>query len=255
MRYTMNLAWICCILLFLFDICWVSGTTTSSIECYQAKSCASQDLYLSSSSYFNPPYIKCYGYQSCIDDTAIEVQSYPEIFCDGSYSCYNAAEITHSSADSKTYCYGLLSCANVIDMEGETYCSGDQSCKDSKITTDYYTYCNGDRSCSGTQIVVAEEVNFKGAYSGLNALIYNDGGYHSFNFFGYNSGYNATFIYNSYVEVYCYGNACNNLTLTCQTGAQYCSLHVSCDGAMKSTICPNGMYINDLLLPHQSLHV
>ena len=85
--------------MLIISLCYIKiiSTLSSSIECYDAGECESQELsgdilcygYLAcqSSSITSSYYLPCVGYKSCLNS---KITSVSTIACDGDYACSNA---------------------------------------------------------------------------------------------------------------------------------------------------------------------
>lgn len=237
----------------------IQPTISQTGQCFTAKSCVGETINGTSDEHIN-----CFGYGSCLNATHIETNRSEmdacSICCTGSYSCFNAKTIRRSAvANGEVWCNGLLSCAFVSDMhveQGLVSCSGEQSCRGSRITlgptaqnSDENLQCWGDRSCMDTNVTTQYATLMSGHLSGTNGVFYSDDNTTKYQFYGSNSGYNATIVCGTghTCKVICTGNGCNGLTLVCQdkSGSNTnCTFNVDCNYAEKSdndNVCPNGM--------------
>ena len=168
--------------------------------------------------------VQCDGYHSCYRATLIQGINESLVYCRGSYSCYKADTIIAISSD--FYCRGLFSCAmvdSIYHRNGLIRCDGEMSCFDSNIyVTDSTMSCNGDHSCADSTIIGGDNIQLRGQMSGHNTVFYSNNSLVSYHFFGVSSGNGAKILCNDNFEcyVYCYTNACNNLTLICNTSTE-----------------------------------
>ena len=206
--------------------------------------------------------IDCSGYKSCFK-AAMEVEG-GSIDCSGSYSCFNAAQIVQIDENDYGFidCRGLMSCAEVSNLSnfyGNIFCHGELSCFKSIIYSKYNTVCEGDRSCAESIITDSYQVDGKGAYSLYNATMYSKHGESYYNFGGSYSGYNAQIIclngLNCSINVDCYSNGCNNLSIICEDedlrSNGSCDVIIHCENSEQNDLCPNGHIVeNDFHLPN-----
>ena len=151
----------------------------------------------------------------------------------------------------------MFSCSKsstITNELGNTYCNGEQSCAESPIEmsrTGYKLLCRGDHSCFESDIVstVADiGIFMHGDLSGLNAKISIEGTSVSsyWYFYGSSSGYNASIECSSSqtCNIYCHGNACNEINLINNGGNVICHTSLS---AEKSDVCPDGYDVPDFI--------
>lgn len=229
---------------FVFDHLLPLNNADAS-QCYNSQSCVSQSIMVNGSSI-----IECYGYRSCERALHLENIGSGNIRCYGVYSCYNATLIKQTSdVYANIECFGLFSCAKVgtiVQPYAGTMCYGEKSCYDTKILAivpDYDVWCSGDRACQDTEIITQRDVYFQGHLSGLNSNLYSNDSFTIYQFFGAESGYNATVHCGDFhiCWIFCYGNACNKLSWTQGTSS---TLQFNCDqNAEFSDACPDGKYI------------
>ena len=201
--------------------------------------------------------MKCFGFLSCLNAS---ISSSNDIRCDASYSCYNARLLNHTGNINNTQnnlkveCRGLYSCAGadrIITTE-DILCGGESSC----FKTNMIIYsrgsseisCEGSRSCASSIVTVyggGTEFSMNGSLSGLNSVFRVENGVNDvyFDFYGGYSGYNATIIggNSSVVNITCWGNGCNELTVRCSDNDTNCQIDVTCTSAEQSDLCPDGV--------------
>lgn len=168
---------------------------THSTLCDEAHECASLNISESGSD------IRCNAFGSCQECPLIESINAPSIACRGSYSCYKAGIIQHTTSGTSSFidCGGLMSCAmtkHYIKNElGNIVCRGELSCLESIISRGNtgVLYCMGDRSCKNSTIYGGNENVFLGHLAAQNAVIYNNQSFHNW-FYGTESGKGVTLI-------------------------------------------------------------
>ena len=205
--------------------------------------------------------IECYGYRSCEQASSITSTNGAYIWCDGAYSCYKALIIqTTSTSDVATLnCRGLFSCAFVQSISianGNVNCRSEQSCINSMLTLspDRYILCTGYRSCANT-IATSGTFILHGSLSSINATFYSNAATTTYQFWGFESGYNSTVICNDSHTciIECYGNGCADVTLQCATSGM-CTFMVDCQFAQFDEInCPVGYQLPSDINPMPSL--
>lgn len=220
------------------------ATLTSSQTCNNARSCFSQTVSQSDS------HIQCYGYRSCEQSPSIESTGSGRIYCQGSYSCYNAVSIkrTSSSDGNEIQCVGLFACANtgvILNNNGAIACHGEQSCTNTKLIllSNSRLRCSGDRSCSNSEVISRQQNLIAGRMAGMNSKFYSNDSAVEYYFRGSYAGYNATVICGDghICTIECDGNACNELSsYECSGGGTGCNWYLDCSSSQKNSICPNG---------------
>ena len=228
------------ILLATLTMIFVSNIE-SQVICRQSQSCQYANLTTTGE------YIHCYGYESCKQATIVTSGYY--ISCAASNSCNQAKKIVMVSSSYSIRCGGLASCANsqLISNElDDVNCYGEQSCANTTIADTSDVYCSGDHSCANSQITVTSQIRAGGTLSLTNSQLYSGDSSVSFNFWGFESGYNASLIcgtgHTCYVN--CYGNGCGNLNAECNGSESSCTLNINCYYAQYDEInCPSGYTI------------
>ena len=243
--------------LFILFFAQVQQITSQTITCHNASQCVGDSIISAS---FQQ--IECSGYRSCLNATQIETNrgglDSHSIGCFGSYSCFNAQTIQRNvTTDGEIWCTALFSCAfvnNLYNEKGVVSCEGEQSCRGSTITlhdttatNEDHLQCWGDHSCMDATVTTRDRALLFGLLSGENSVFYSNDTTVKYFFSGSQSGYNAEIVcgIGHTCSVFCQGNGCNKLTLSCSDGSNAsCTFNVNCVGAEKSNnnnVCPNGM--------------
>ena len=233
---------------------WLALTSlVNGITCNEWKSCESSTLSETGSTT-----IQCYGYQSCMN-SSILVTGSADIECNGAYSC--AQSIVQQDGSEDIRCYGFHSCSHSIvsgSSSGHIWGYGASSLVNSNVTlTNGNLFCYADRSCADSFIVGGERYYMYGHLSGQNSIFQSsDSGVTYYWFYGTMSGQNATILCGTghTCRVYCLGNGCHGLNLTCIDGNGTCTITISCTVAeYDEYICPDGYklssFMGDIYLP------
>ena len=248
-------------------------TIITHYECHEKESCFGVSNIITSDQDND---IECYGYRSCMNVNIIQT-SIADIYCSGSYSCYQSRNIKFIDIGSATsvytiYCNGLRSCSDVYNIStlqisdgitplygGSVDCDGSMSCMNSNmylfVSDTFYSglTCCGFRSCANSYVesYSGNSVRIYGYLAAENATFVSKTTSITYTFYGVESGKNATIIceIGDTCSINCYSNACNTLTLQCADGnSSSCTFDIDCgvDGqeAEYSTICPNGYLLD-----------
>ena len=228
---------------------WLALTSVvNGITCHEWKSCASSVQSESGSTA-----IQCYGYQSCWN-SSILVTGTEDIECNGAYSC--AQTTVQQDGDEDIYCNGFQSCSHsIVSCVNRIYGLGASSLVNSSVTitnnVNGYLYCCGDRSCADSFIVGGKWYFMYGHLSGQNSIFQSSGSGVNYYFSGTRSGQNATVVCGHTCNVYCHGNGCHGINLTC---IDTCTLNIGCVRAeYDDYVCPGGYklssFMGDIYLP------
>eukprot|EP01084_Bolivina_argentea_P131435 231998_1 len=172
-------------------------------------------------------YIVGGGYRSLYGNTtSITLSStvnYYYLDCKGAFSCSQCDKISWKDQYAKIYCDGSNSCSDIRSIETTSAnfieCGGSNSCSRSHFIDNgsgNVIQCYADQSCAKSIIQGFSTVNGLGAYSLLNASIYNNGTALIVNLQGYKAGLGTTIYCESVLCVInCYGNACDYTSFIC----------------------------------------
>lgn len=220
-------------------------------DCDSAYECQGQSLSSTSTEL-----IRCEGYHSC-DNASITANGAYEgwgLLCRGAYSCYKAPQIVVSAG--YFGCTGLLSCArsNYLYSPGYVMCIGEKSCAYSTIyhTSSAETQCDGVRSCKGSTIYESSSVEFRGLFSGENAVVSSQSSISVTIWNGDSAPYLTILCNNGHTcTINCYGNGCNDgnyITFNDSNGGTF---SYNCDDsnypAYVSTVCPSGLKLSEFM--------
>ena len=245
---------------------------SKSASCNEKESCVNLDLSLNYSSQNN--YFSCSGDRSCMKAQKISIQG-GRLDCSGSYSCYDTKYMYYTTNtpgySTRMECSGLHSCSNInhaVYKNVSLLCHGSLSCFNNSIQqSSLFVSCAGYKSCSNSKWMVTNSsdsdsytYDFSGYASASNTNFYVDKflSRHEISFFfrGSDSAYNSTIFAQddtddnkAKIKIYCYGNACNKLTLMCDTSGVYnvnndnsnsCYFTtIYCDIVGQSAVCPS----------------
>ena len=205
-------------------------------ECSNYRSCTDKSLYNYS--------ISCLGYESCQSSW---LYSNAYMSCHGSASCIDTSEVRGED----DWCFGYFACAYSTNLTAtiEILCSAPFSCiyaNNARITMDVtpQVFLSGSMSFihshfkSPNSYVFARGQNtrsikmyIRGAFATYGSTIESNGNDLVIYAQGYYSAFGAVINCTAGVQdncyVYCYGNACVNLTLICPeetTATKICSM-------------------------------
>ena len=211
--------------------------------------------------------LECYGYTSCIN-SAISVIGSADTECHGSYSC--SESILHLLGNGAIDCFGFQSCSKTIlfrFMSGDIIVYGASGLVNSNVTlANGDLYCYGDKSCADSYIADGGRHYMYGHLSGQNSVfeIFNNNNNNNnsdayFYFYGERSGQDAIIVCGDNCTVYCYGNGCHGLNLTCDNynSTDTCAFTIYCVGTeYDDHICSDGddlsSFMGDVYLPDTS---
>ena len=149
----------------------------------------------------------------------------------------------------------------LLATPGQIYGGGASALVNSNVTltSGGSMYCYGDRTCAASFIVGDGSYHMRGHLSGQNSIFksYNDSA--SYYFWSTMSGKNGTILCgnNHTCNVFCVGNACQGLNLTCIDGNGTCTFNIDCALAdYDEYVCPDGEklspFMKDNYLPDLS---
>eukprot|EP01084_Bolivina_argentea_P311778 539720_1 len=162
------------------------------------------------------------GYKSLFQSTS-SITSYS--YCSGSLSC----KYTPQTVTNVIYCDALHSCSKATIEATTVFGRGSNSLTNANIScsakySSPNCYCYGDKSCANSTILVSGSCSLKayGALSLVGATINVVNGSLYAQLYAYYAAYQS-FIYcqnGTICKIYCYGNACDGLSLICDSTAQ-----------------------------------
>ena len=231
--------------LFTCSLITPSTFVQTQVSCHDSQSCVSTKLRSNDTSD-----IECYGYRSCAETSSI-ISTAGHIYCYGSYSCHQSQNIAKiGTSDANINCYGLSSCAKslISNEKGNINCYAEQSCLNTTMTNwsaFYSIWCSGDHSCAHSQIGSSGLNYLFGNLAGTSSIWYSNYTNTFYQFYGFESGYNATIIcgFGHTCNVICAGNGCKGLNVTCITMDinSTCIINIDCTYAEYDQInCPHG---------------